>query len=76
MMTVREVIEQVKKTLGNINVPVALIQSIGVPIMQSIHALDVVIQTWDEQKKESEPHETVLHSASEDEVQEEVRNNG
>lgn len=75
-MTVREVVEQVKKTLGNINVPVALIQSIGVPIMQSIQALDVVMQTWDEQEKQSKPHEATLHAVSEDEVPEEVRNDG
>ena len=75
-MTMREAVGEIKKTLENINVPVSLIQSIGLPIAQSIQILDAIIQVFDEQEKQSKKNEAILYAASEDEVPEEVRNNG
>lgn len=80
-MTVREVVEQVKKNLGEINVPVAQMQAIGFPIAQAIDGLDAVLKAWDEQEKQEqqeqpEEPELKLEVVPAEEVPEEVRNNG
>lgn len=79
-MTVREVVEQVKKGLGEINVPVAQMQSIGFPIAQAIDGLNAVLQAWDEEDKQNqkqpEEPEVKLEVVPAEEVPEEVRNNG
>ena len=78
-MTVREVVEQVAKDLGNINVPVSQMQNIGVPIVQAIQGLNAVIQAWDEEdkkKQEAKPDEPEikLEVVPAEEVPEEIRN--
>ena len=70
-MTVREVVEQVAKDLGNINVPVSQMQNIGVPIAQAIQGLNAVIQAWDEADKPEPPK---IEAVPADEVPEEIRN--
>lgn len=81
-MTVREVVEQVKKDLGEINVPVAQMQAIGFPIAQAIDGLNAVLQAWDEEDKQKteqakpEEPEVKLEVVPAEEVPEEVRNNG
>lgn len=76
-MTVREVVEQVAKDLGNINVPVSQMQNIGVPIAQAIQGLNAVIQVWDELDKQQaakEEPEMKIVEVPADEVPEEIRN--
>lgn len=70
-MTVREVVEQVVKDLGNINVPVSQMQNIGVPIAQAIQGLNAVIQAWDEADKPEPPK---IEAVPVNEVPEEIRN--
>lgn len=79
-MTVREVVEQVKKNLGEINVPVAQMQSIGFPIARAIDGLNAVLQAWDEEDKQNqkqpEEPEVKFEVVPAEDVPEEVRNNG
>lgn len=79
-MTVREVVEQVAKDLGNINVPVSQMQNIGFPIAQAIDGLNAVLQAWDEEDKQNQKQpdepEMKLEVVPAEEVPEEVRNNG
>lgn len=82
-MTVREAVVQVITDLGNISVPVAQMQTIGIPIAQAVQNLGAVVRAWDEEEKkgkaqeenEDEP-EMSLDLVPADEVPEEVRNNG
>lgn len=53
-MTVREVVEHVMTDLGNISIPVAQTQSIGIPIMQAIQNLGAVIKAWDEEDRKNQ----------------------
>lgn len=66
-MTVREVVEQVKKDLGEINVPVAQLQSIGFPIARAIEGLDAVIQAWDEEDKQNREKQKAQEKPNPDE---------
>lgn len=66
-MTVREVIEQVKKDLGEINVPVAQMQSIGFPIARAIEGLDAVIQAWDDEDKQNREKQETQEQSNRDE---------
>ena len=48
-MTVKEIVETVITDLGNINVPVSQLNSIGVPITHAIRGLQLCVQAWDEE---------------------------
>ena len=56
-MTVREVVVQVITDLGNISVPVAQMQNIGIPIAQAVQNLDAVVRAWDEEEKKEKEQE-------------------
>lgn len=78
-MTVRDVVEQVKKELGEISVPVAQMQGIGIPIARAIEGLTVVLKAWDEAEKKDKEEEnkfeiTDLHVEPADDAEE--QNNG
>lgn len=70
-MTVREVVETVKKNLGEINIPVSQMQAIGFPIAHAIDGLDAVLKAWDEADK---PEPLKFEVVPADEVPEEIRN--
>lgn len=58
-MTVRDVLEDVKKNLGGISVPVSMLESVGMPIAQAINGIWLCIDAIDrsvieEKKKEDD----------------------
>ena len=46
-MTVKEVLKDVQKVLGDINVPATQIESIGVPIARALNGLKVCVEAID-----------------------------
>ena len=47
-MTVREIVETVIKDLGGINVPVSMLDNIGIPIARAIQGLQLCVDAWNE----------------------------
>ena len=45
-MTVNDVLNDVKTILGNISVPVSMIESIGIPIAKSINGIKLCLDTF------------------------------
>lgn len=82
-MTVRQVVEQIVKDLGAIEVRMTDINRYGIPIAQAIAGLNEVIKAWDMQEAQEktaqagqEEPEFKLELLSDDEVPEEVKNSG
>ena len=48
-MTVKEIVEKVIVDLGNVNVQVSQLNSIGMPIAHAIQGLQLCVQAWDEE---------------------------
>jgi len=53
-LTVREVVEETIKILEKINVPVSLIQDIGLPITRAIGNLNACCEAWTQEEIEKD----------------------
>lgn len=55
-MTVKDVLTDVNKVLNGINIPISMLESIGMPIARAISGISICINaiTEEEQKQETE----------------------
>ena len=59
-ITVEEILKDVCRILGDIDVPVAKLETIGIPIAKSINGINICLEAiCREQKKEEEPEITI-----------------
>ena len=62
-MTVKEVLDETKKMMGNIAVPMNLIEQIGVPLARCINNITQCIDAMDKAEKKAEENtETVAQA--------------
>ena len=78
-MTVKEIVEKVIEDLGNVNVPVSQLNSVGMPIAHAIQGLQLCVQAWDEEaarqaaQAQQEDDDVKLEVVPAEEVPEEIR---
>lgn len=76
-MTVKEIVENVITDLGNINVPVSQLNSIGMPIAHAIQGLRLCVNAWNEeeakQAAQAQDDGVKLEVVPAEEVPEEIR---
>lgn len=78
-MTVKEIVETVITNLGRINVPVSMLDSVGMPIAHAIQGLQLCVQAWDEEaarqaeQAQEEDDGVKLEVVPAEEVPEEIR---
>ncbi len=59
--TVKDILIDVSKLLNGINIPVAMVESIGIPVARAINGIKICIDAFDQQKEaEQEKQESAL----------------
>lgn len=59
--TVKDILIDVNKLLNGINIPVAMVESIGIPVARAISGIQLCIDAFDRQEQaEQEKQEPVL----------------
>ena len=78
-MTVKEIVEIVIRDLGNINVPVNMLDGVGMPIARAIQGLQMCVNAWNEEdakqaaKAQDEDDDVKLEIVPAEEVPEEIQ---
>ena len=69
-LTVKDVLEDVKKVLGGIEVPATKIESIGIPIARAMNGIQMCIDAMnkDEQKQEEPEFEITAEPGGENDA--------
>lgn len=50
-MTVKDVLNDVIKLLNGINIPVSMVETVGIPVARAINGINLCINAFDEQEK-------------------------
>lgn len=59
--TVKDILTDVNKLLNGINIPVAMVESIGIPVARAISGIQICIDAFDRKEQaEKEEQEPVL----------------
>ena len=59
--TVKDILTDVNKLLNGINIPVAMVESIGIPVARAISGIQICIDAFDRKEQaEQEEHEHVF----------------
>lgn len=57
--TVKDILIDVNKLLNGINIPVAMVESIGIPVARAINGIQLCIDAFDKQEKAEEKEQEI-----------------
>ena len=65
--TVKDILTDVNKLLNGINIPVAMVESIGIPVARAINGIQLCIDAFERQEQaEQEKQEPVLEAVKDE----------
>ena len=72
--TVKEVLRDVNKLLNEINIPISMVESIGIPVARAINGIQLCLNAFEEQDKarqeDHEPEIEIVETGSADTIPE------